>query len=195
MANLDAFTAQIVTLVRSMPDEAILELVRNQLGLVSSMGDIAPWAAVKVPAPAKRSRARKAVARKAAPKRAAKKAAPRKAAPRKAAPRKSRPPASRTSEERSKTLEGVEKAVKAAKGLSVSELVKRTGLPPSRVSSALRELKGAKRIFQGGDRRFARYAGDARTAQQASEQARTTAPGPIRKNQGKAAKKAKARRK
>ena len=35
MAVIDAFSAQIVDLVRRMPDEAILELVRHQLGAIS----------------------------------------------------------------------------------------------------------------------------------------------------------------
>jgi hypothetical protein len=49
------------------------------------------------------------------------------------------------------------------------------------VATALKELRTAKRIFQGGDRRFARYAGDAKTAARASVIARTTASGPILK--------------
>ena len=32
MPNIDAFSAQIVKLVREMPDEAILDLVKHQLG-------------------------------------------------------------------------------------------------------------------------------------------------------------------
>jgi len=31
MANIGAFSAQIVAMVRNMPDEAILDLVRHQL--------------------------------------------------------------------------------------------------------------------------------------------------------------------
>ena len=52
------------------------------------------------------------------------------------------------------------------------------GIAQTRAAAALKELKLAKRIFQGGDRRFARYAGDAKTAEQASLNARKTASGP-----------------
>ncbi|MBL8741351.1 MAG: hypothetical protein JNK04_09660, partial [Myxococcales bacterium] len=82
---------------------------------------------------------------------------------------------------RSDLLGTVERVVKSANGLSASEIAKAAGVPQSRVSSALKELKDARRVFQGGDRRFARYAGDARTAEQASINARRTAPGPILK--------------
>ena len=82
---------------------------------------------------------------------------------------------------RTDLLGSVERVVKSSNGLSASEIAKSAGVPQSRVSSALKELKDAKRVFQGGDRRFARYAGDARTAEQASVNARRTAPGPILK--------------
>jgi hypothetical protein len=36
MAKLDPFAAEIVKLVRNMSDEAILDLVRNQLGVVTA---------------------------------------------------------------------------------------------------------------------------------------------------------------
>jgi DNA-binding transcriptional regulator GbsR (MarR family) len=75
----------------------------------------------------------------------------------------------------------VERAIKSSKGLSASEIVARTKLPKPRVQQAVRELKAAKRIFQGGDRRFARYAGDARTAKQASVDARKSVAGPRKK--------------
>jgi DNA-binding transcriptional regulator GbsR (MarR family) len=65
--------------------------------------------------------------------------------------------------------------------LSASEIAKKTKLPQSRVASAVRELKAAKRIFQGGDRRFARYAGDPKTALRASTNARKNAAGPRKK--------------
>ncbi|MBI4952571.1 MAG: hypothetical protein HY908_11105, partial [Myxococcales bacterium] len=87
--------------------------------------------------------------------------------------------ARRDSAARDKLLDVVEKAVKAAKGMSASEVAKATSTPQARVSTALRELKLAKRIFQGGDRRFARYAGDTKTAVTASETARKTAAGPL----------------
>jgi len=51
-------------------------------------------------------------------------------------------------------------------------------VPQTRVAAALKDLKLAKRICQGGDRRFARYAGDLKTAEQASLSARKNASGP-----------------
>ena len=42
MARLDPFTAQIVQLVRSMSDDAILALVRDRLGVVAQALDVAP---------------------------------------------------------------------------------------------------------------------------------------------------------
>ncbi len=79
----------------------------------------------------------------------------------------------------------VERVVKGGSGLSASQIAKAAGVPQTRVTSALKELKLAKRIFQGGDRRFARYAGDPRTAEQSSVTARQTASGPILKKAGK----------
>ena len=84
----------------------------------------------------------------------------------------------RTTAARQQLLVTVERAVKHAKGMSASQVASTVRAPQSRVASALRELKVSKRIFQGGDRRFARYAGDARTAQTASLSARKTAAGP-----------------
>ena len=69
--------------------------------------------------------------------------------------------------------------------MSASEVAKSAGVPQSRASSALKELKLAKRIFQGGDRRFARYAGTASGAQAASDGARRNASGPITKGKKK----------
>lgn len=82
--------------------------------------------------------------------------------------------------ERAKLLKSVEAVVKKSRGLSSSEVAVKVGVPQSRAASALRELKGKKRIYQGGDRRFARYAGDAKTAKAASARARKNASGPKR---------------
>ncbi|MFH1604035.1 MAG: hypothetical protein ABIH03_09015 [Pseudomonadota bacterium] len=167
MAKLDPFTAQIVKLVRNMPDEAILELVRNQLG-----GVVAEVAVASAPAaPAKRRGPKR--------RREAAKTAP--AVKTDARATVAQAPKRRSSADRKKVLFAVERAVKTSKGLSASEIASRTKFPQSRVTTAVRELKAAKRIFQGGDRRFARYAGDARTAKQASLTARNSASGPKRK--------------
>lgn len=205
MPKLDPFSAQIVQLVREMPDEAILELVRNKLGADDEV------VAAAVSAPARKAKAtrrkkasakrkpaaKKAVAKKAAPKkkkaatkkrRPKKKAAPKKRAvakktapKRKKAATKKRATAKRGGGDRQRELDAVERAIRSSKGLSASDIVKRTKLPRARVSAAVRQLKEAKRIHQGGDRRFARYAADAKTAKAASELARTTASGPKRK--------------
>jgi len=170
MAKLDPFSAQIVNLVRNMPDEAILELVRNQLGVLP--GAVATDTAVAPAAARRKKRVKRAPAKRVARKAVAKTT--------KARPKR-KTGAKRSSVAREKVLSAVEKAVKGAKGLSASEIAKRTKIPQTRVAAAVRELKAAKRIFQGGDRRFARYAGDARTAQQASLYARKHAAGPARK--------------
>jgi len=68
--------------------------------------------------------------------------------------------------------------VKSGAGVSASDVARQAGIPQTRAAAALKELKLAKRIFQGGDRRFARYAGDAKTAETASVNARKTAAGP-----------------
>jgi hypothetical protein len=75
-------------------------------------------------------------------------------------------------------LDKVEEIVKAGAGLSASEVARAAGIPQTRAAAALKELKIGKKIYQGGDRRFARYAGDAKTAEQASTHARKTAKGP-----------------
>jgi hypothetical protein len=179
MAKLDPFSAQIVKLVRTMPDDAILELVRNQLGVLPGA-----VAAVSVAVPASTPVRRKKRVKRAATKRVAKKVAATKVVAAKAKGRPKRKAvrgAKRSTVARQKLLGAVEKAVKSSKGLSASEIAKRTSIPQTRVAAAVRELKLGRRIFQGGDRRFARYAGDARTAQQASMHARTNAAGPDRK--------------
>ena len=86
--------------------------------------------------------------------------------------------ASRTSAARQEAMDKVEGVIKSSKGLSASEIAKKSKLPQTRVSSLVRDLKAQGRIHQGGDRRFARYAGDAKTAARASEEARRTASGP-----------------
>ena len=179
MAKLDPFSAQIVKLVRHMPDDAILELVRNQLGVLPGA---VPTVSVSAPAP--KPVRRKKRARRVTVKRVAKKAAATKVVARKAKGRPKRKTVrgvKRSTVARQKLLGAVEKAVRSSKGLSASEIAKKTKIPQTRVAAAVRELKLGKRIFQGGDRRFARYAGDARTAQQASLNARTHAAGPKRR--------------
>ena len=66
--------------------------------------------------------------------------------------------------------------MKSSKGLSTRDLAKALGRPQLAIAAAVRELKAAKRIYQGGDKRFARYAGDAKTAKQASLTARGHSP-------------------
>jgi hypothetical protein len=81
--------------------------------------------------------------------------------------------------ERQSVLDGIERVVKASSGVSASDVARLANVPQTRAAAALKELKLAKRIFQGGDRRFARYAGDLKTAEQASSSARKTAKGPV----------------
>jgi hypothetical protein len=177
MANTDAFSAQIVKLVRDLPDEAILALIKNQLGSVtsaSSLSTAAPRRRGRPPRAAVAAVAAAPVAAKAAPAKKARKARAAKATARPGRPRKT----AALSAERQETLNAVEKIVKAGSGVSASDVARLAGIAQTRAAAALKELKLAKRIFQGGDRRFARYAGDAKTAEQASLNARKTASGP-----------------
>lgn len=173
---MDAFQQRLVTLVREMPDDAILALVRNQLGSIAMPDQPAVVAA----AGAKR-RGRPARAAAPAPVMPAAPAAPAKrgaaAAPAKRKPGRPKKTAA-LSEERQTVLNSVERIVKGGGGVSASDVARQAGIPQTRAAAALKELKLAKRIFQGGDRRFARYAGDQKTAEQASLNARKTAAGP-----------------
>lgn len=164
----DAFSQQIVNLVRKMPDEAILALVKNQLGAVT--GEISLVGGVPRRGV---SRARAAVVQQSKPSSVA---AKRGAAPKRRPGRPRKSPAA--SAERQETLNMVERLVKSSSGVSASEVAKQAGIPQTRAAAALKELKLTKRIFQGGDRRFARYAGDAKLAEQASANARKNAAGP-----------------
>ena len=180
MAN-DAFEQQIVDLVRKMPDAAIIALVKDRLGSVLGAGAVT--APAIVPAVATKRRGRPARAAAAAPAPAAPAAAPAApAAKRGAAPAKRKPgrpkKTAALSAERQDVLNSVERIVKSGNGVSASDVARQAGIPQTRAAAALKELKLAKRIFQGGDRRFARYAGEAKTAEQASVNARKTASGP-----------------
>lgn len=164
MANLDAFSAQIVRMVREMPDEAILELVKHQLGAF-----LAPHAHAngsRLPPmdgrPKKKPDARgKSKGR--------------------GDPRWARPIVHQV--EREQMLDSIEQMVRASSGLSASEVAESSGIPQARAAAALKELKLAQRIYQGGDRRFARYASDAKLAEQASLTARKNASGPTLRNE------------
>jgi len=164
MAPRDAFSAQIVELVRRMPDEAILDLVKHQLGAlgVSPLRGLAP-------AQSRRGRTALRAEGKSKPKRPL-------PGPKRHAARPHQAPA--RSAERQEVLASVEQLVKASTGMSASDVAKSAGIPQTRAAAALKELKLARRIFQGGDRRFARYAGDAKVAEQASLTARKNAAGP-----------------
>ncbi|MDC0749829.1 hypothetical protein [Polyangium mundeleinium] len=176
----DAFEQQIVELVRKMPDSAILALVKDKLGQAVAS---APAAAPLVAAAATRGRGRPArvpqalavVPEAPAPAKRGRAAAP--AAPAKRKPGRPKKTAA-LSAERQEVLNSVERIVKASNGVSASDVARQAGIPQTRAAAALKELKLAKRIFQGGDRRFARYAADLKTAEQASLNARKTASGP-----------------
>lgn len=233
MPNLDAFSAQLVDFVRKMSDDAILALVRAQIGGIGGLpqaraavsnalasakaakpvgrrpGRPAGRPAAAKPAPAPAPAAPAPVA--AAPKAKAVKVAKAAKAPAKAAPKAAKSPAKAPKAKvakapkakavkapkagakrgrgsaagRMELLSAVERIVKSSSGVSASEVAKSAGVPQSRASSALKELKLAKRIFQGGDRRFARYAGTASGAQAASDGARRNASGPITKGKKK----------
>jgi hypothetical protein len=158
MARMDAFSAQIVKFVREMPDEALLDLVKQKLGVLGAQVARHGRGAMRVvpmPLSGRGKDKRSAVARSPA---------------RRAAP---------ASAERQGLLDSVERVVRASSGVSASDVARLASIPQTRAAAALKELKLAKRIFQGGDRRFARYAGDSKTAEHASTSARKTAKGPV----------------
>jgi len=187
MAQMDAFSAQIVRFVREMPDEALLDLVKQKLGIlgVVTAGDLAGRRA--------EARVLSAPVALSTPKNHAKRIAATAKRPVGDGGSLSNPthPAARprgegsatkppvASAERQDMLDGVERIVKAGSGVSASDVARLASIPQTRAAAALKELKLAKRIFQGGDRRFARYAGDLKMAEQASTTARKCAKGPM----------------
>jgi hypothetical protein len=263
MSHFDAFTAQIVAFVRTMPDEALLDLVRGRLGVAAQPAAAAapapapaaapaaapqptavrtgppvarpvatpPSAMPPRPAPAARKPAPKPPARKPPPKPVAARPAPIKpvAAPAVAAVAPAAAPAAPAAEsasspagdsagptpagapaaaassiaarrppprsiastaadrkqlspdEKASLFEKVEKVVKSSEGLAASEIARAVGVEQNRVATVLKELKHEGRIFQGGDRRFARYAASQDAADLASITARNTASGPALK--------------
>jgi len=62
--------------------------------------------------------------------------------------------------------------VTTSDGVGVSDVVKSSGLQAAPVSAALKALRAEGRIFMGGERRFARYAGSQAAADRASLAAR-----------------------
>src|SRR4051812_29768812 len=104
----DAFSAQIIELVRRMPDEAILDLVKNRLGM-------APFRSLSQQARAPRNRAARAAAAEPKSQRRATTVAARSEQPRRA---------TTLSQERKETLDSVERVVKASSGVSASEVAK-----------------------------------------------------------------------
>jgi hypothetical protein len=169
---MDAFSAQIVKFVREMPDEALLDLVKQKLGVLGvskgrgglsgldGRGKATRHLPLPTPVATKRERGKP---------------------PSQVQKKRGRAPARRgipAVAERQSMLDTVERVVKAGSGVSASDVARSAGIPQTRAAAALKELKLTQRIFQGGDRRFARYAGDAKTAEQASATARKNAKGP-----------------
>lgn len=190
MAQLDPIATALVSAVRKLSDSELFALVRLHFERGGEVSRPAPAPAAKRPAPAKKKAPAPAAAKKAAPA-PAKKAAPAPAKKPAAAPAgapvaaaaapKKKPAAKRvklSNEAKNQLATRVEEAVKKSQGLSASEIAKVVGVPQSRVSGVVKDLKTAKRIFQGGDRRFARYAGDAKVAEAASLAARQNASSP-----------------
>jgi hypothetical protein len=176
--------------VRKMPDEAILDMVRDRLnaglggasamgpqaapdpGLLGSLSTASPFAlaALATGSPAAGAALPRAEARTQPPGR---RPAPSR---RGGGNRGTWAPVKTTGKsspaERFELLLRIERLVGASKGLAASEVARGAGVSQTRAAAALKELKRARRVFQGGDRRFARYAGDAATAQEASDRAR-----------------------
>lgn len=146
MKTLDPFTRQLVSFVRQMPDEALLELVRQQL---LGGGGVPPSASANGTATSTSS---PPVSTRKRP--------------------QSTTYSRRSKAQKEAMVAEVERTVKASDGMSLSDVAKATGEPKSLVQAALKSLKTAGRIHQAGDRRQARYAGTAKAAKAASEAAR-----------------------
>lgn len=145
MTQLDSFARQLVAMVREMPDEVLLDLVRNHLedGGATSRPPSKPAAKAK---------------------------ANRTAKPRRQKATKKRTRSSRG--DRTALLDNVEAFVRDSKGVGLSDVAQGLSEPKSRVQAALRDLKKAGRVASAGDRRFTRYGKDVKTAKAASKRAR-----------------------
>jgi hypothetical protein len=77
-----------------------------------------------------------------------------------------------TLEERTATLDKVERIVTDNEGLSAGEIERRSNLSRAAVAGALKALKDEGRLFMGGTKRFARYATTQGAADKASRDAR-----------------------
>ncbi len=152
MPNIDPFTTQLVAMIRQMPDEDLLELVRQHLG------DAAPATSAAKPSLA----------------------APRRAPARRPSKRRpiktTRPTAAKHRFPEERLMDNVEECIHASDGVALEDVAVAVGESRARVASVIGSLKRAKRIFRGGKRRFARYAGSAEVAQEASAAARGEKP-------------------
>ena len=137
---------KVVDMVRGMPDDELFALVRGEIlggggKVAKSSGFTHPLAgtpsapAAKLPAKSKPGKAK--------------------------SKRKSH---GVRGQKRDGFLAAVEAVVKAGKGMSASQITAKVKAPQPRVAAVLRDLKLAGRICQGGERRFARYAADQKTA-------------------------------
>lgn len=140
---MNTFQAQIVKMVREMPDDALLDLVRAEMSSGKSLSFPPRAKAEERPTmatPRKRVRVRNVKAK---------------------AKRRAFDP---------KSTEKVLHAVKIAKrGVAIGDLEGYTKLPRSHVQRALGELLKGKRLFRAGDRRFTRYATTKAAAQKAAK--------------------------
>jgi len=77
-----------------------------------------------------------------------------------------------TSAQKSAAMENVLALLGGSTGLAVGEIEKRSGLSRSELGTCLKALKAERRIFMGGQKRFARYASTQAVADRASAAAR-----------------------
>ena len=166
MPTQDRFFSNLAELIRRMPDDALLELVGAKLdqgGFVSASqggrrtsasGASGLEASVPRRGPGRPPKAGGAVK--------AGRGGARKRMP---------------SAEKEALLSRVEEFVKSSSGVGVRDVVQELRIPKPQAAAALKQLKTEKRIFQGGDRRFARYGGTKEAALQASDAARTSGGG------------------
>jgi biotin operon repressor len=160
MTDLSPFAKQLVAMVRQMPDEAVLELVRNHLAgggeLVASgwtgtgrAGDEDEGGGWSSNGSAIRERPASSK-----PKVGRAKKAPR-----------------ATAADRAKLEQSVLATILASTGVSLGDVAAKLGAAKPQVAAAIRALKASGKIKQAGERRLARYAKTQTAANKASRAA------------------------
>jgi hypothetical protein len=151
MTTLTPFAKQLVTMVRQMPDEAVLELVRNHLtngGELNASG----WSGNGRSTGSGWTGTGRATSSKPKAARAEK-------------------TGRRSAADRAKLEQSVLATILASTGVSLGDVAAKLGAPKPQLAATIRALKAEGKIKQGGERRLARYAKTQAAADKASRAA------------------------